>query len=61
MREPISSFVFENPRSRLRGKPAEPKSRRVGKGYGELGSYEVREWLMKVGTYVRDWQVRGRT
>ena len=43
LREPIGLLVFENPCSRLSGKPIDPKTRRVGKGYGELGIYRVRK------------------
>ena len=46
LREPIGSLVFENPRSRLRGKPTNPKTKIVEKGDRELRRYGVREWLI---------------
>ena len=55
LREPIDSLVFGKTRSGLTGKPIDPESRRFGKGYKEISSYQVMDWLSKFNTYVWDW------
>ena len=53
LREPIVSLIFVKLHSRLRGKPTYPERCRMGKEYRELGSYLVRDWIIKPNTQPR--------
>ena len=55
LREPIGSLVFENPRSRLRGKPTNPEIRRVEKVDNKLICYRVRGWIILAITWTCIW------